>query len=707
MDSIAFSDDCYKLWLDYRPLQNTGTGLFPRLPTTAALFGESSILSAAADELERALPLLCPENSKTEYRFCLYRTSSSDEDFLSAELLLGPYTRLPENIRRDIDESTLPEGDGYCICSWNSKTIITSCTDKGVLYGSFTYLRQLQTGEFQEKGEVRTSPRCAYRMLDHWDNLDSSIERGYAGKSLWKWNELPDSIDPRYTDYARLCASIGLNASVLNNVNTQIEFLTVPYIQKVAALAQVFRSYGIRVFLSVNFASPILLGKLKTADPESQEVQRWWKEKVDEIYSYIPDFGGFLVKADSEGQAGPYDYGRNHAQGANMLAQVLAAHGGIVIWRAFVYGQGESDRAKKAYSDFKPLDGSFLTNAAIQVKNGPIDFQPREPPHPLFGAMDSTSLFMEFQITQEYLGQGNHLVYLAPMWKEVLDFDVNGGIGDRLTVGQIVCGEGRKKGKAPLTGIAGVANTGDRSDWCGSPFHSANWYAFGRLAWDWTLDPHDIALEWSRCIWGRDPDIEKAVMYILENSWQACLDYMVPLGLHHIMKFAHHYGPDPACVEGDRDDWKPPYYHRADREGLGFDRSRTGSDAVDQYREAVADCFNGLNSCPEKYLLWFHHVPWNYRLKDGRKLQEKLKETYDQGVQEARQLREAWIGVKDCVGKSITAHRFEQVLEKLDIQLKDAQEWHDVCLNYFLSFADGTATTNKEATYAIAGSHAD
>ncbi len=652
MDSIAFTDDCYKLWLDYRPLQEARNSQPAQLPITATLFGESSILSAAADELEKALPLLCPEHDKGHYRFSLYRTSSSDENFITTDLIVGPYTQLPENIRTDIDKSSLPEGDGYYICNWNKKTVITSSTDRGVLYGCFTYLRKLQTGEFRAKSEIRTSPRCAYRMLDHWDNLDSSIERGYAGKSLWKWDELPQKIDPRYTDYARLCASIGLNASVLNNVNTQIEFLTAPYLQKVEAIAQVFRCYGIRVFLSVNFASPILLGKLDTADPESAEVQRWWKEKVDEVYSYIPDFGGFLIKADSEGQAGPYAYGRNHAQGANMLAQALAPHGGIVIWRAFVYGQGESDRAKKAYADFKPLDGSFLPNAAVQVKNGPIDFQPREPPHPLFGAMDSTSLFMEFQITQEYLGQGNHLVYLAPMWKEVLEFDVNGGKGDRLSVGQIVCGEGRKKGTAPLTGIAGVANTGDRSDWCGSPFHSANWYAFGRLAWDWTLDPHDIALEWTRCIWGRDPAVEAAVMYILENSWQACLDYMVPLGLHHIMKFAHHYGPDPACVEGDRDDWKPPYYHRADREGLGFDRSRRGSDAVDQYRQAVAEQLNSLESCPEKYLLWFHHVPWNYRLQDGKSLRDELEESYGRGVEEAKQLKNAWLEVKGQVEKA-------------------------------------------------------
>ncbi len=697
MDSTVHEDDCYRLWLDYRPVQECGSGAAVRspeaavrIPETVALLGESSILLSAAEELELALPLLCPERERDSYRFRLLRTaggSTPDSEPPHAELLLCPCTLLPESIRSSMDEQALPQGDGYSISSWDGTTVITSCTDRGVLYGTFAYLRMLQTGASMQNPAVQSSPRCAWRMLDHWDNLDSSIERGYAGASLWKWAELPQKVDGRYRDYARLCASVGLNASVLNNVNTQIEFLTAEYLQKSAALAQVFRNYGIRVFLSVNFAAPMLLGGLTTADPEDPQVCSWWKEKVDEIYSYIPDFGGFLVKADSEGQHGPYAYGRSHAQGANMLARALAPHGGIVVWRAFVYGQGESDRAKKAYADFKPLDGSFLKNAAVQVKNGPIDFQPREPPHPLFGAMESTSLFMEFQITQEYLGQGNHLVYLAPMWKEVLEFDVNGGDGNRLTIGQILSGEGRRKAAAALTGIAGVANTGDRGDWCGSPFHSANWYAFGRLAWDWTLNAHDIALEWTRCVWGRDPAVEAAVMYILEHSWQACLDYMVPLGLHHIMKFSHHYGPDPGCTEGEREDWKPPYYHRADSKGLGFDRTRQGSGAVDQYRKAVADCFDSLDSCPEKYLLWFHHVPWNYRLHSGKTLREELAATYGRGVQEARRLREAWLAVQPCVGNALSAGRYRRVLDKLDIQLRDAQEWHDVCLAYFLSFA--------------------
>lgn len=665
--------DGYELWLSYSPYSESMTKRYSaKIKNVYTALG-SEILDAVSDEIELAFSSLLDTN------FLLER--SNTVKFSNSSLLIAPYDHLDEDLCARLPSDTLPEGDGYSIHTIQDSILITGLTEKGILYGSFYFLRLLQTGKSIENLSIVSSPSVKWRILNHWDNLDGSVERGYAGKSLWKWRELPKLIDSRYKDYARACASIGINGAVLNNVNTQVYILSQEYIEKAAAIASVFRHFGIRIFLSVNFSSPALLGGLGTADPFDKSVIRWWKEKTAEIYSVIPDFGGFLVKADSEGQPGPYVYGRDHADGANMLGSVLEPYGGIVIWRAFVYGQGETDRAKKAYSDFKPLDGKFLSNVCVQVKNGPIDFQPREPIHPLFGGMDKTNIFMELQITQEYLGQGNHLVFLAPMWKEILDFDTFAK-GKGSTVGSFLAAKADDK---RLTGIAGVSNIGSDKNWCASLFHPANWYAFGRLCWDYTLTAEEIAEEWAVCTWGANQKVLEAVKYILMNSWQACLDYMTPLCLHHIMRYNHHYGPDPACDEGSREDWKPRYYHRADSAGLGFDRTRNGTDAVDQYHKPVADMFNDIKKCPEKYLLWFHHVPWDYKLSSGRSLKDELSFVYEKGVKEAEMLRDKWLEIKPELDKK----RFESVLDKLNIQYEDAKEWRDVCLDYFLKFAEG------------------
>ncbi|MDR0411598.1 MAG: alpha-glucuronidase [Treponema sp.] len=593
------------------------------------------------------------------------------ETVFPAEVIIG----------ENAGEEHAPTGEGFSIRNRNGVFTISSQTGGGVLYGVFAFLRLLHIGKINE-GFVGLddSPKISRRMLNHWDNLDGSIERGYAGGSLWKWDRLP-KVDRRYIDYARLAASVGINGTVLNNVNADAAFLSHTYLEKTAILADMFRAYNIQVFLSANFAAPVNSGGLPTADPLHNAVRAWWRDKAAEIYALIPDFGGFLVKADSEGQPGPYLYGRTHVDGANMLADFLAPYGGIVIWRAFVYGHGESDRAKKAYADFKPLDGQFRDNAAVQVKNGPIDFQPREPVHPLFGAMEKTGLFLELQITQEYLGQGKHIVFLGPMWKEILNFGIRDPHGE-MQASQLSDPVGKVLEEKKLAGIAGVSNTGDNDDWCGSLFHSANLFSFGRLSWDWTLSCTDIAREWAVLTWGRDLSVVDAVVNILTHSWDACVDYMTPLGLHHIMRYENHDGPDPGCEQGERADWKPPYYHCADAKGLGFDRTRKGSNAVDQYARSLADLFDNIETCPEKYLLWFHHVPWDHVLGSRRTLKDELTFRYHRGVESAKQLRTWW---KQVEGR-VPHDSYQSVLNKLDVQVAEAHEWEAVCVAYFMNF---------------------
>jgi alpha-glucuronidase len=538
----------------------------------------------------------------------------------------------------------------------------------------------MQTLQSIENINISEKPRLRLRVLDHWDNLDGSVERGYAGHSLWDWSALPSNIDPRLRDYARANASIGINGSVLNNVNANALILTNEYLKKVAAIADVFRPYGLHVYLSARFSAPIDIGGLKTADPLDPEVQRWWKTKADEIYKVIPDFGGFVVKANSEGQPGPRTYNRTHADGANMLAAAVAPHNGVIMWRAFVYDMKPGyDRAGAAYENLQPFDGKFAPNVLLQVKNGPIDFQPREPFHPLFGAMPRTNVMPEFQITQEYMGFSNHLVFLAPMWREFLTSDTYAK-GRGSTITKVVDGSLYKQ---RLTGIAGVANTGSDRNWTGHHFLQANWFAFGRLAWNPDLTSRTIARDWIQMTFTDDPTSLEIIMRIMLESHEAVVDYMTPLGLHHIMWGGHHYGPAPWWDKERRDDQNPVYYHRADAKGIGFDRTATGSNTVTQYHEPVSEIFGNLKTCPEEFLLWFHHVPWDYRMKSGKTLWDELALHYQRGVDWVRLTRKKW----DSLTNVIDPERHEAVSRKLEIQERDAVWWRDACLLYFQGFS--------------------
>jgi len=559
--------------------------------------------------------------------------------------------------------------EGFHIRQTPTKIFMTSPTETGLLYAAYCLLRMQETGQYSKDStmEITENPAYEYRVLNHWDNLDGTVERGYAGHSLWDWETLPSTATDtfatdRYVEYARANASIGINGTVLNNVNASYQILSGTYLNKVKALADIFRPYGIKVYLSVNFASPMQLGKLSTADPMNKEVVKWWKQKAKEIYHLIPNFGGFLVKANSEGQPGPCDFGRTHAEGANMLADALKPHHGIVMWRAFVYNPSDADRAKQAYQEFKPLDGEFRENVIIQIKNGPIDFQPREPYSPLFGAMKRTKEMVEFQITQEYLGASNHLVYLGPLWKEFFNL----------------------VSPSSLKAIAGVANIGTATNWCGHPFAQANWYAFGRLAWNPQLSAKEIADEWIKQTFTSNAAFVKPVTDMMLQSREAAVNYMMPLGLHHLFAWGHHYGPEPWCnIPGARADWMPAYYHKADKEGIGFNRSHTGSNATAQYPEALSQTYDNLNTCPEMYLLWFHHVPWTHRMKSGHTLWEELCYKYNQGVQQARSFQKVWDSLKEY----IDLQRFGEVQSRLRIQVRDAGWWKDACLLYFQTFS--------------------
>lgn len=566
-------------------------------------------------------------------------------------------------VRLVIQKDKQLQAEGFRIRHEDNKITLTSPTETGLLYAAYHLLRMQETGQNVVEAQTTENPAYNLRILNHWDNMDRTVERGYAGQSLWNWEELPNTLSDRYKEYARANASIGINGTVLNNVNASPKILSAEYLQKVKALADIFRPYGLRVYLSVNFASPMALDSLSTADPLDKEVIRWWKNKVKEIYRIIPDFGGFLVKANSEGQPGPCDFGRTHAEGANMLADALKPYKGIVMWRAFVYSPSDADRAKQAYLEFEPLDGQFRNNVIVQVKNGPIDFQPREPYSPLFGAMQHTPLMAEFQVTQEYLGHSNHLAYLAPMWKEFFEFVA----------------------PASLKAVAGVANIGTDANWCGHTFAQANWYAFGRLAWQPSLSSGNIADEWLKQTFGSQPsDISAQLKKMMLDSHEAVVNYMMPLGLHHIFAWGYHYGPEPWCsIPGARPDWLPSYYHRADKQGIGFDRSSKGSNAVAQYPETLAKQYDNIDTCPEEYLLWFHHVPWSHRMKSGRSLWDELCHHYDNGVRQVRDFQKIW----DAAEKYIDAERFHEVQSKLKIQARDAVWWKDACLLYFQEFS--------------------
>jgi alpha-glucuronidase len=651
--TVARAEDGYDLWLRYKPVAGAAA------VGGVTVLGDSPTLKAARAELERGLAGL-RGNAPASTRAALLAGTSAQPRIAALKLPL---------------QAAGPEG--YVIRSvqvdGKPTTVIAANSDVGVLYGAFHFLRLVQTRQPLDRLEIASAPAVKLRLLNHWDNLDRSVERGYAGQSIWDWWKLPDDRNPRYVDYARANASLGINGTVLNNVNAKADSLTAPYIAKAAAVAEVLRPYGIKVYLSARFSAPKEIGGLPTADPLDPAVRAWWKAKADEIYRTIPDFGGFLVKANSEGQPGPQDYGRTHADGANMLAEAVAPHGGIVMWRAFVYSHEQpEDRIKQAYSEFVPLDGKFAPNVIVQVKNGPLDFQPREPFHPLFGAMPKTPLMMEFQVTKEYLGFSTHLVFQGPLWEEVLQADTGRG-GKGATVAKVVAGGG------PLTGMAGVANIGSDRNWSGSHFDQANWYAFGRLAWDPNLGSRAIADEWVRMTFSNDPAFVKPVTEMMLSSRETMVNYMTPLGLTHMMGKGHHYGPEPWYAGGERADWTSVYYHRASAQGVGFDRTATGSNAIAQYAPAVAAELLG----DERYLLWFHRVPWDHRTKSGRILWDELVVRWSAGVDEVKVMRREWAAMSPYVDPE----RHAQVAAYLAIQEREAQWWRDACIAYFQTFS--------------------
>lgn len=569
-----------------------------------------------------------------------------------------------EPLRLEIKRDKHLGNEGFRVYRDKKGLVLSANNDLGLLYGSYALLRDNAAGKAIALREE--TPAYNVRVLNHWDNLDGTIERGYSGHSIWNWDELPDVVSPRYREYARANASVGINGVVLNNVNASSKILSAEYLAKVAQIADVFRPYGIKVYLSANFAAPMQLGGLKTADPLEPEVAAWWKAKADEIYKLIPDFGGFLVKANSEGQPGPCDFDRTHAEGANMMARALKPHGGIVMWRAFVYSPADADRAKQAYIEFQPLDGKFDDNVIVQIKNGPIDFQPREPYSPLFGAMPQTDQMVEFQVTQEYLGHSNHIAYLAPMWTEFFDY----------------------VSPSSLKAIAGVANVGNDTNWTGHPMAQANWYAFGRLAWNPQLSSEEIIDEWMPMTLNYPENTPKEVTDGLKkmmlDSREAVVDYMMPLGLHHLFAFGHHYGPEPWCdIKGGRPDWMPPYYHRADSAGLGFNRSSSGSNALAQYPAQLAKKLDDINTCPEEFILWFHHVPWDFKMKSGATLWQELCNRYQSGVESVETMQRQWTAAKPYIDPEL----WNDVNERLMTQARDANWWREGCLLYFQQFS--------------------
>jgi len=663
------AENGYDLWLRYNKVSNVSIlDQYKKQITSPVVLGGSQTITIIKDELARAFSGL------TGSSYIILSSANNSTSFIagisSSAVILSIVTK------NELDKIGK---EGFIIKTKPGKTIITANTDIGLLYGIFHFLRLMQTQQSITNLNIISSPKIKLRLLNHWDNLNRTVERGYAGFSIWDWHKLPDFIDKRYIDYARANASIGINGTVLTNVNANAVILTKPYLEKVKALADLFRSYGIKVYLTARFSAPIEIGKLKTADPLNDTVQNWWKQKVKEIYDLIPDFGGFLVKANSEGQPGPQDYNRTHADGANMLADAVAPFNGIVMWRAFVYSQTSNDRFKQAYEEFKPLDGRFRKNVLVQVKNGPIDFQPREPFSPLFGAMHHTPLMMEFQLTQEYLGQGTHLVFEAPMFKEILNADTYSKEKGS-TVSKIIDGSLENYS---LNGIAGVSNIGNDINWCSHPFAQSNWYALGRLSWDYDLLSEQIADEWIKQTFTNNSSFVEPVKKIMLRSHEALVNYMTPLGLAHIMYNGHHYGPMPWGNTLNRPDWNPIYYHKADLLGIGFDRTAKGTNALAQYSTEVQDKFNDINKCPDEYLLWFHHASWDHKMQSGRTLWDELCYKYNTGVDSVRSFIRQWESIK----KFIDEDRFKQVSQLLNIQLKDAIWWRNACLLYFQTFS--------------------
>jgi alpha-glucuronidase len=659
----ARADDGYRLWLKYDRIADAAARQqYLRSAQFITSASTSPILRAANGELQRGLSGLLGQ---------------------AVPVLTTAGTHTGGVVLR-VDKQASANGqplkpEGYRIHSEKNNLVITGRTDAAVLYGAFALLRQVQTRQPIAGLKLTSNPRINFRLLNHWDNQNGTVERGYAGSSIWQWYELPERLDPRYTDYARANASIGINGVVINNVNASARYLTAEYIGKVAALAGVMRPYGQRVYLSVFWAAPKVIGGLPSADPLDPQVKQWWAAKSDEIYKAIPDFGGFLVKANSEGEPGPQDYNRTHADGANMLAQSLGRHDGVVMWRAFVYKAGSGDRFKQAYEDFQPLDGKFDPKVLVQVKNGPIDFQAREPFHPLFGAMPKTPLVLEVQLTQEYLGFATHLVYLGPLIKECLDADTYAK-GPGSTVAKVVDGT---VDNHTLSAIAGVANIGSDRNWTGHPVGQANWYAFGRLAWDHTLSPTAIAQEWTKMTLTADPAATRIITDMLVKSRNIYVRYTTPLGLHHIMGESIHFGPQPWLAKAGRPDWTAVYYHKADSIGLGFDRTATGSNALALYKPEVQKQWGNAQTCSLDYLLWFHHVGWNQRLSTGRTLWNELATRYYTGADSVLWMQKQWAQVQPKVDPALHA----DVAARLQTQRKEALWWRDACVLYFQTWS--------------------
>ncbi len=669
------AEDGYELWLRYNPVSNNDLKTsYSQAITNVVCVEDSEVFDSAKKEILLGLNGLLETNLSTSKQ----RNTNT--------LILGT-AKGNKTIKTFVSKKEFKQAgkEGYILkhvsTDDSNTTIIAANSDAGVLYGVFAFLRHIQTGQSLTTLDTVSSPKIDLRVINHWDNLTRTVERVGSGFSIYEWFDLPDYVNPRLTDYARACSSIGINHISLTNVNANAYVLTPQFLVKVQAIADAFRPYGIKVMLTARFSAPIQLDGIENADPLNPDVQQWWTDKINEIYTYVPDFGGFLVKANSEGQPGPQDYGRNHADGANMLADALAPHNGVVMWRAFVYSfESGVDRHKQAYNEFVPLDGQFRDNVYIQIKNGAIDFMPREPFSPLFGATPKTSQTMELQITQEYMGHAVHTTFLAPMWKETLDTDTfrpeEGSTVARVLDGSI---KDRRKGA-----IAGVSNVSDARTWTGNPLLQSNWYAYGRLAWDHSLSSEQIADEWTRMTFSNDIDVVSTINDILLDSHEAAVNYRNPIGIHHIMASGHHYGPGPWVHESGRPDWTSKYYHRADAAGLGFNRTETGSNALEQYADEIRIPWSNPDTIPLKYLLWFHHIEWGKELRTGRTMWNELGYRYQSGVQEVGTWVNAWASLED----KIDHQRWDHVRVLLNRQEREAKFWRDSCLLYFQSYHD-------------------
>ncbi len=666
--TAAKAEDGYDLWLRYKPLPSSLSASYNGINNVSA-FGNSQTIINAKNEIQTALKGL------------LNRNLTSKNDLSTSSIIIGTPNNSEFIKSLKLDYKAIGN-EGFIIKSIvrNNKRhiIISANTDIGVLYGSHRFIKLIQTGENINSLNIQDAPKIQIRVLNHWDNPNGYVERGYAGRSIFDWWTLPYHKKPRYYDYARSLASVGINGVVLNNVNSKPENLNAEYIEKTAALADIFRPYGVKVYLTARYSAPIELGGLKTSDPLDPEVKAWWKAKAKEIYTKIPDFGGFLIKANSEGQPGPQDYNRNHAEGANMLAEALKPYGGIIMWRAFVYSEvNPDDRAKQAYNNFAHLDGKFADNVIVQVKNGAIDFQPREPFHPLFGAMPKTNMMPEFQITKEYLGFSTHLAYLGQYYEETLQANTFAK-SENASVADITSG---KTFASKLTAIAGVSNIGDSRNWTGANLEQANLYAFGRLAWNPYENSRSIVKDWLKMTYTNDKEFVSEISEMMMRTRETVADYMTPLGLHHVMATGHHYGPGPWVSNLSRPEWNPVYYHKANKDGIGFDRTATGSNAISQYHLGAQALFNNPKTIDERYLLWFHHVSWDFKMKSGRSLWEEMVFKYTNGVAEVDNYQKIWAKYQNKIDKE----RFDEAYANFTMQKRDAKIWRDASLAYFMS----------------------